>query len=177
MAETWERLEEVRRRPVGSSRDASMVEEAARYLGEMVELEQRATRWLQELDRNRAGGAQGLEGLTLHEAARRVLEEAGTPLHARELGARIKAGGWKHPRTSNARPEQIVFQLAARLPRHPHMFRRVGPNTFGLAEWGPRRARRSAPRLGTFSGGGQRVGRGMSDGEEPFAEGPEWRSS
>lgn len=177
MTDTRERLEEVRRRPVGTSRDASIVEEAARFLGEVVEVEQRAVQWLQEIDRSRAGGAQRLEGLTLHEAARRVLEEAGTPLHARELGARIKAGGWTHPRTSNARPEQIVFQLAARLPRYPHLFRRVGPNTFGLAEWGSRQARRSAPRLGTFSGGGEGVGRGMSDGEEPFTEGPPWRSS
>lgn len=178
MRNVRDKLEDVRRRPVGSARDASIVEEAARLLGEMAETERRAARWLEEIAADRSGRAsRNLEGLTLHEAARCVLEEAGTPLHARELGARIKAGGWQHPRSTNARPEQIIFQLAARLPRYPNLFRRVGPNTFGLAEWGPRSERRAVPRLGTFRGPGTEIGRSIGDSEEPFAEGTPWRSS
>src|SRR5712691_8481868 len=37
-----------------------------------------------------------LAGLSLHEAARRVLEEEGRRMHVQELGARIKARGWRH---------------------------------------------------------------------------------
>lgn len=179
MSEVRDRLEEVRRRPVGSARDASVVEEAARLLGEMAETEHRAARWLEEIAASKGGPAsQDLKGLTLHEAAHRVLEEAGTPLHARELGVRIKAGGWNHPRTRNARSEQIIFQLAARLPRYPHLFRRVGPNTFGLAEWGNRKpGKQRPPRTGLFRGPGRAIGRDIGESDEPVSEAGAWRSS
>jgi hypothetical protein len=172
-----ERLEQLRMRPVRSARDAGLVEEAARLLGEIVETERRAARWVEDvLARSSASTAGDLSGLTLHEAARRVLEEAGTPLHARELGTRIKAGGWRHPRSANAGDEQIIFQLAARLPRYPHVFRRVAPNTFALAEWASRSKQRS-PRVGLFRGPGRPIGRSIGDSEEPFGEGTPWRSS
>jgi len=172
-----ERLERLRMRPVRSARDASLVEDAARLLGELAETEQRAARWIEDVQAETSASRAGdLSGLTLHEAARRVLEEAGTPLHARELGARIKAGGWRHPRSANARNEQIVFQLAARLPRYPNIFRRVAPNTFGLAEWGSRSKQRS-PRVGLFRGPGRPIGRSIGDSEELFGEGTPWRSS
>jgi len=100
-----------------------------------------------------SNGDPSLGGVTLHEAARRVLEEEGRPMHVQELGARIKARGWRHPRSRAARSDQINFQLAARLPRHPETFQRVAPNTFALAAWGdsaPVR-QRPKPRLPLFS--------------------------
>lgn len=122
---------------------------------------------------------QDLSGLALHEAARHVLADAGRPLHARELGRRIKERGWRHPRSTNARPEQIVFQLAARLPRYPETFQRVARNTFALTEWEGSTAptQRPPPRLGTFTGGGQAVGELIGSSDEPFAQGESWRSS
>jgi hypothetical protein len=76
-------------------------------------------------------------------------------MHVRELGLRIKAAGWRHPRLSHPRPHQIEYQLAARLSQHPETFRRFGPNTFGLTAWGDAPPRREAPkpRLGLPSGG------------------------
>jgi hypothetical protein len=107
-----------------------------------------------------------------------VLEEAGQPLHAKELGSRIKARGWKHPRGAPS-PNQIVYQLAARLPRHPHRFRRVAPNTFGLAKWeddvGPRAPRK--PALALFKGPGGSTARDIGDSHEQPAGEAAWRSS
>jgi HB1, ASXL, restriction endonuclease HTH domain len=125
--------------------------------------------------------ASNLGRLSLHEAARRVLEEAGTPLHVRELGARIKAGGWTHPRSKDPRGDLILFQLAARLPRYPDTFERVAPNTFGLTKWsdplaGGRKVRE--PRTAMFQGPGRPVGRETGESEDAVAtEDARWRSS
>jgi hypothetical protein len=148
-----ERLEEIMRRPKVTPRDADDACEAAKALADLLRGEERALRLL------RAGGSPSdagqakqpylLTGLTLHEAAQRVLEDAGWPMHVRELGTLIKIRGWRHPRSTNAAPDQIQFQLAARLPRHPDVFKKFAPNTFGLAKWGdsPPRAERPKPRL------------------------------
>src|SRR5438876_11692649 len=121
--EMKEALQAILSRPVRLPEDAEVAKQAAGALGEYLRTEARAE---PVLARARASSPEedappeaDLRGLTLHEAARRVLEAAGNPLHAREIGARIKAGGWHHPRSKHPRSDQIVFQLAARLPRHP----------------------------------------------------------
>src|SRR6266511_3809021 len=114
-----EDLEAVLERTPRTPEDAEAMQEAASILASYLRLEEQVARLSGRSKRGEeAVRDQGsLRGLTLHEAARRVLLRAGVPLHARELGTRIKAGGWTHPRSRVARPEQIVFQLAARLLR------------------------------------------------------------
>jgi hypothetical protein len=179
-----EQLENLRSGPVTSAREADAAAEAARLLAELMRLRDRAQRLFAEVGSatdphtTRAVG-ESLAGLSLHAAAERVLRQAGVPLHAREMGVRIKAGGWRHPRSPNPRRDQIVFQLAARLPRHPETFQRVGPNTFALVEWegDQERSRRRRPRTGLFSGPGKPIGREIGESEEPFEKGAAWRSS
>jgi hypothetical protein len=177
-----EDLEEALRRPVRTARDAELVGQAAELLAEYLILEERARRVTAKgspsaSDRNSRSG--DLSGVTLDDAAERVLAEAGVPLHVRELGARIKARGWRHPRSRNARPDQIFFQLAARLPRHPERFQRVSPNTFALIGWEKEgAAKRPRPKTGLFSGPGTGIAEGIGASDEPFtAEGSAWRSS
>lgn len=163
LAELKRRLEEIMSRPKVTVRDAEEAAEAAKALAELMRGEERALRLLRgSPPQDGAGRPAGprlsglpLEGLALHEAARRVLETWGWPMHVRELGLRIKSGGWRHPRSTNARPDQIQYQLAARLPRHPETFRKFGPNKFGLAEWGdtPPKLEAPKPRLGIISSG------------------------
>lgn len=152
--------------------------EAAKLLADYYRLVERV-----EALRSRGGGEgearptnSDFGRLTLHEAALLVLREVGYPLHARELGERIKAKGWRHRRSRVARPDQIVYQLAARLPRYPQLFVRVAPNTFGLREWNEHRAQPKAPRLATFHGPGKPVARTISSSEEHLRE-ASWRSS
>jgi hypothetical protein len=165
----------------GSDSD-EIANEAGDILVELIRLEGRARRLL-ELGRARNmadAGATDFAGLSLHEAARRVLEEEGRPLHARELGTKIKAHGWRHPRTSTPRPDQIVFQLAARLPKHPDVFRRVAPNTFALAAWEKGQGRdRPKPSLGLFRSGGRVTAASIGEHPEAPVEAEEaaWRSS
>ncbi len=177
--EVSQEMQRILSRPVEDADSAELAREAAEILAEYHRLKERA-RGLSagsgQGGRNEAGP---LQGLTLHEAARRVLDDAGVPLHGRELGARIKAGGWRHPRSTHARSDQIVYQLAARLPRHSGTFRRVGPNTFGLVKWGragpPKRQR---PRTGLFRGPGRAIGRTIGESEESVSTPEaEWRSS
>jgi hypothetical protein len=170
-----ERLEAILRRPVTTSADARRAAEAAGLLADLLEIEARAV----ALDAEAAGVKEeapsyggDLEGLPLHEAARRVLLESGLPLHAREIGARMKARGWRHPRSPRARPEQIVYQLAARLPRLPDTFRRVAPNTFALVD--APQPKRPRPRTGLFSG--PAISELIGESEEPM-EASDWRSS
>lgn len=177
--EVNQEMQSVLSRPVEDAAGAERAREAAEILAEYHRLTERARRLSEEGHGTGRTEAGPLRGLTLHEAARRVLEEAGVPLHVRELGARIKAGGWRHPRSAHARPDQIMYQLAARLPRHAESFRRVGPNTFGLAKWGrsgpPKRRR---PRTGVFTGPGGGIARTIGESEEPVStQGTEWRSS
>lgn len=173
-----DQLREAAAGPIESPDDAEKVREAADLLAAYFRLDERAARVLapEEPPTGKTGG--DLRGATLDDAAERVLRDAGVPLHARELGARIKARGWRHPRSLNARPDQIVFQLAARLPRQPHRFRRVAPNTFALAKWDPGGApNRQAPRVALFRGPGSPIGRTIGESEAPASEGEsDWRS-
>ena len=172
-------LEKAIHGPIQRTQDAERIRRAAELLGEYLLLEDRARRVLGGLPADESP-ATDLRGVSLDDAAERVLEEAGVPLHVRELGARIKARGWRHPRSKNARPDQILYQLAARLPRHPDRFRRVSPNTFGLSNWEGGQGRRSsapAPRTSLFHGGG-RIGARIAESDEPVTnEEAEWRSS
>src|SRR6266508_6618209 len=171
-------LEKAIRGPIQGPRDAERIRRAAELLGEYLILEERARRLLGGSTADESP-ATDLRGLSLDDAAERILKEAGVPLHVRELGARIKARGWRHPRSKNARPDQILYQLAARLPRHPDRFRRVSPNTFGMSNWEERQGRPSAhpPRTSLFHGGG-RIGALIAESDEPVTdEEAVWRSS
>lgn len=174
-----DRLRALLRKPVVSADDARAAEEAARLLGELLRMEARVRAFLGVPSGGRAVAERGpaygdLARLSLHEAAKVVLSEAGLPLHARELGERIKARGWRHPRSSSSRPDQIVFQLAARLPKFPETFKRVAPNTFSLVQDSVQ-AERPRPRLGTCTGPGWGESE-IGAADEPF-EAAKWRSS
>jgi hypothetical protein len=149
----------------GSETDHEVAAKAGAVLLDLIRVEGRANQLLA------AGPASGLVtesflGMPLQRAAVKVLEDAGEPLHVRELAARIKAGGWRHPR-ARGRGDQLTQQLAARLPRYAE-FRRVRPNTFGLASWGdqPRRRTEKRPRA-LFEGTDRNVARWI--GEHPDA--------
>jgi hypothetical protein len=157
MATIRERLEEVFRAPPDSPDRAELAARAAEVLAAYLRADQQARRLLDPHSSEEDPQSTGrFSGLSLDDAAAIVLEEAGTPLHVRELGSRIKAGGWTHKRSKNPASDQINYQLAARLPRSGR-FVRVAPNTFGLAEWGVKGGRRRKPRLGVFRGPGTDV--------------------
>jgi hypothetical protein len=168
---TLEQLEDLLSKPRRTSDDAETAAQAARLVAELLRVEERAQMLLQSLrgDIRTESKSGSLGGLTLHEAARRVLEEAGVPLHVKELGARIKAGGWRHPQTANPRPGQIMNQLSARLREYPG-FKRVAPNTFALSGWGEgdRENPRRKPLTGIFKGPGRAIGKEIGDSDEPF---------
>ena len=148
------RLEEILARPKVTVRDAEEALEAAQVLADLLRVEERALHLIAGETPPGDRGSADLAGLTLDEAARLVLEDEGRAMHGRELGAAIKARGWRHPRSKVARPDQIVFQLAARLPKHPD-FVRVAPNTFGLRKWQEHPKPRSPkPKLPLFRGTG-----------------------
>ncbi len=179
MATVRERLEAVLRRPVKSASDAATVAKAAEALRMLIETEAAALRAVDEVVETATSSAPGtgpLAGLTLHTAAERVLVQAGVPLHVSELGKRIKAGGWTHPRSVVTRPNQILYQLAARLPQHPQTFKRVAPNTFALARWSDLSRAKRHPRYAIFKGPGN-VAEAMGNSEDALFEGSPWRSS
>ena len=179
MSELKERLEEVLHGPTQTVADAERVAEAAAVLAAYLRVEEDAHRLFdmgherQNSEPTRSRTNQ-FEGMTLHRAAQEVLEEAGTPLHVRELGKRIKAGGWRHKRSKNPHPDQIHYQLAARLPRLPKVFVRVAPNTFALTEWSSARPK-PRPRIGLFRGASKIAGRDIGDQPDAAAS-SEWRS-
>jgi hypothetical protein len=179
MDDIRERLEDLLGTRPRTAADAERAARAAEALAAYLRLEESVQSLLDPTGPLPSGGTRtgSLEGQTLHEAAERVLEQAGIPLHVSELGRRIKAGGWKHKRSSNPRRDQINYQLAARLPRYPETFVRVAPNTFGLVSWGSTPAARPTPRLGLFDGGGKVTGRAIGDHPEAAARAGEWRSS
>ncbi|CAN5714164.1 hypothetical protein BH24ACT26_BH24ACT26_18420 [soil metagenome] len=172
-------LEELLASPVASAEDAERAAQAAEALAAYIRAEERAERVLRGGSLDKATGAGGsLAGLALHEAAERVLDQAGIPLHVRELGRRIKAGGWTHPRSTRAGGDLIQYQLAARLPKHPERFRRAAPNTFALTKWGdePATAAPARRRVGLFRGPGGATGRDIGESSEEVAKAT-WRSS
>jgi hypothetical protein len=175
-----EDLRDVLSGEIKTADDAERAREAADLLAALLRIESAAARLLGQEQESNSTRATDLRGMTLHDAAEQVLDDAGVPLHVKELGMRIKARGWTHPRSSHPRPDQILFQLAARLPRYPSRFRRVGPNTFALTRWekssGRGRARR--PRTSLFRGPGEAIGRTTGESEEPVIGGEaSWRSS
>ena len=181
MQDIKEQLQALLSKPVESAADADRAAEAAEVLAAYLRATERAQRLLliDELAAEpdvRPPAAGDLAGLTLHDAAEQVLERAGVPLHARELGKRIKAGGWTHPRSQNAKPDLIVYQLAARLPRHPDRFLRVAPNTFALTCWGNGEGvQRRRPTLGLFSSKDAPSGAEIGDLWEEVASAHPWR--
>lgn len=180
MSEIEKSLNELLQRPIRRPEDAERAARAAEALAELLRAKEKAERILAG-DSGQAplSAEQGLAGMTLHDAAEAVLEEAGKPLHAKDIGERIKARGWKHPRGTPTRPDQIVYQLAARLPRHPQRFQRVAPNTFALAKWADQTepSSRPPPKLGLFKGAGKSVGRLIGESPDAPAEAESWRSS
>jgi HB1, ASXL, restriction endonuclease HTH domain len=174
-------LQEVLATPVRTPEEAQRASEAASALAELLRAEQRAGRLLGHVPPTTAPRLPEpqFDRLTLHAAAEVVLRDAGTPLHATELGRRITSRGWHHKRSPHPRADQIVSQLAARLPRHPDVFRRVAPNTFALTEWDVAGDPAAAnPRLGTFHGPGDAIGRWAGDDHHAAAAaGQPWRSS
>ena len=174
MSDLREQLESALNVRPKTAHEAEQAAKAAEALAAYLRLEDSVGRLLRD-EPGKDQDRKSFASATLHEAARRVLEQAGTPLHAREIGQRIKAGGWTHKRSANPRPDQIVYQLAARLPRHPDVFVRVAPNTFALVEWDVP-SRRPRPRVGLF--GGEEKPNGRDIGERPGepAGAGQWRS-
>jgi hypothetical protein len=181
MSEIEKELAALLKAPIHTPADADRAARAAEALAELMRASEKARRALSTEPESRIPAApeSSLAGKTLHDAAAAVLEEAGRPLHAKELGSRILARGWTHPRSESPRPDQIVYQLAARLPRHSRRFRRVAPNTFALAKWGDTVAAKAPqkPRVALFKGPGGKTGRLIGDSDEQPAGDAAWRSS
>lgn len=177
-----ERLEQVLRRPTETVADAERAARAAEALAVYLGLEERVSRLVDEEQPDDQRGARrpterSFHDVTLHVAAEHVLREANVPLHVRELGRRIKARGWRHKRSADPRPDQILYQLAARLPRYPAVFVRVAPNTFGLREWDTAARKPPRPRVGLFDGPGKTAARELGDHPDLPAAATKWRSS
>ena len=171
-------LEKVIRSTYSSADDAERAAQAASVLAAYLRADEIAERVLTGVpDSSIADADKSYASLTLNEAAERVLEDAGVPLHVKELGKRVKARGWRHRRPVS-RPDQINYQLAARLPRHPDVFIRVAPNTFALVRWGEGRSKGApvAPKVGLFRGPGGAVGASLGELSKEVAESA-WRSS
>lgn len=77
------------------------------------------------------------EPQSLTEAAIRILEHAGTPLHYNEIFERINASPWTLAKERNTKPT-----LCARLSNNPR-FQRVSSGTYALAT-APVRSKRAA---------------------------------
>jgi hypothetical protein len=149
-----DRLKAAMAGPILTPEDAERAARAAEALAAYIRAESSAERALalEEAQSSRAPSAGDLGGLKLEDAAERVLDRAGRPMHVRELGTRIKDGGWDHPRSRNPRSDQVNYQLAARLPRdRAARFRRVAPNTFGLVGWDHETRARPKPTFGLFA--------------------------
>lgn len=177
-----DRLERILAEPPETAADAERAARAAEALAEYLRLEEKTRPLLEGGDgigapRPRDVASGPLAGVALHEAARRVLEEAGVPLHVRELGKRVKARGWTHKRSAAARPDQINYQLAARLPRYPDIFVRVSPNTFGLRKWATDTHERPKPRLGLAQHAGKPTAREIAERSDAPLAAERWRSS
>lgn len=176
MDELRQRLEKLLREPVTTADEAERTSRIAAALADYLRVRGDVERVVDGPAEPPPSGRGRLAGLTLDKAAQLVLEDAGCPLHATELGKRMKAGGWSHPRSTRARSEQVVHQIAARLPKYPDRFVRVGRNTFGLTVWGDASFKaRPIPRVGLFAGAPARTGRSVGDAsDEPVSAHP-WR--
>ncbi|MDQ3661082.1 MAG: winged helix-turn-helix domain-containing protein, partial [Actinomycetota bacterium] len=99
MTELKERLKAAMTGPIVTPEDAERAARAAEALAAYIRAETSAERALalDEAQSSSAPRAGDLEGLKLEDAAERVLDRVGRPMHVRELGKRIKDGGWDHP--------------------------------------------------------------------------------
>jgi site-specific DNA-cytosine methylase len=179
MSDLTEKLSALLRKPIRSPEDAQQAAQVADALADLLRASQRAERLLGFAPPGapRSENA-SLAGKALQDAAEAVLEAAGKPLHAKEIGRRVKARGWTHARGTPSRPDQIVYQLAARLPRFPHRFKRIAPNTFALAKWDEGAADTATkPRTSLFRGPGGDVARQIGERPDEPAGAPKWRSS
>lgn len=180
MADIQERLEHLLSHPRITADDAERAARAAEALAAYLRARDKAEALLRAATQpsvfDRLCEVESLAGLTLHDAAEQVLIRAGVPLHVRELGKRIKGGGWTHPRSNNPRADQILYQLAARLPRHPEHFVRVAPNTFALTSWKQEGKPRARPRLGLFRSREPAASTSHEDESVPALDDP-WHSS
>ncbi len=182
MSDLRERLEELLQRHPKTPADAEQAARAAEALALYIRLEAQVEQVLRLGDVKSESHPHSTDegrfkGMSLHAAAAEVLEEANVPLHVRELGKRIKAGGWTHKVSKNPRADQINYQLAARLPRHPQTFVRVAPNTFALREWRQTEKKQARPRLGLFGGPAKPSARDIGDHPDLAATASTWRSS
>ena len=176
------RLDGLFKLPIATPEDGRRVEQAARLLTTLLEVEQRVAEL--EADgkpvRPAKVGEQAPQygadfgALSLHEASQRILAEAGFPMHVRDLAVRLIARGWRGRNGARPKPRPLADQLAARLSRHPQTFVRVRPNTFALVGMDPH-ATRPKPRLGIFDGPGGDFAANIGDVAEMFEEDP-WRS-
>lgn len=173
-----DRLEAAMAGPFHTPEDAERAARAAEALAAYIRAKTFAERALalDEAGSSSPPRAGDLAGLKLEDAAERVLDRVGRPMHVRELGKRIKDGGWDHPRSRNPRPDQINYQLAARLPRdRASRFRRVAPNTFILARWDHETRARPKPTFGLFASKNGPSARETGDRSDEVAGTP-WRS-
>lgn len=107
---------------------------------------------------------------SLHEMVRVLLEAMERPMHVRAIAAHIRGSGWRSPRGGADTPGKLEAQIASRLVKHPDLFERVAPNTFGLAGW-PRYEPRAKALFPVFDGLGQREGISYAEwiGDHPEA--------
>lgn len=176
------RLDELVKRPISSPEAGRLVEEAARLLTTLLEIEQRVAeledgkplRPAKVGERAPVYGAADFGALSLHDAAERVLSEAGFPMHVRDLAVRLIAREWRGRNAARPKPRPLADQLAARLPRHPETFVRVRPNTFALVGMDPH-AKRPKPSVGIFEGP-EGFSAAEIDDSEPFEADPPWPS-
>lgn len=172
------RLRALTGRPIDSPADGRVVEEAARLLTMLLEMEERvavleggATPPPEgEMVGEHAPAYGDFKTLPLHEAARRVLLEDGFVMHARTLAIRLYIRGWRPRRTPDAKPRRIADQIAARLPRHPETFVRVAPNTFWLV--GVEARPRPRPTLPLFSGPGDLDAKALTESDDAYQPDP-----
>lgn len=80
-----------------------------------------------------------LTGLPWAEAIERVMQDAGTPLHVKEVWERLVAGGFQ---TGSRDPLRSIVAISVRSER----IVRTGPNTYGLPGAGPHQEPRDAQR-------------------------------
>lgn len=178
MGDLKDKLEKMLGDPPKTAAGAERAAQAAEALAAYLRLEESVDSWLETTStEDKPAGKGDFGALTLHQAAELVLESAGTPLHVRELGKRIKGAGWTHKRSKNPRADQINYQLAARLPRHANVFVRVSPNTFGLVKWDRAEGANRKPRVALYRGSGESLGRKSSEHPDRPARAAKWRSS
>lgn len=155
----WAQLERLIADAVGDPSRTEALAEAATILRDHHRVAERARALLGDRQAPRtaaeapatyARGAQSIREVPqrpLHEVVRMLLQAVQTPMHVRDLTASVRGSGWRSPRGGDASPAKLEAQITSRLVKHPEIFERVAPNTFGLVGWPPP-DRRAMLRLG-----------------------------